>query len=127
MKAGVIRRQRSPTPPRVRARGASIGDDAAYAALKALGSNQGPIGCWRIRSALQEVGITASEATAGRLLRGLDLQGLTRVIGSRGRVLTPKGHRYLVHELSPALVRCVRDESLSRERNEAGQYEYTEA
>jgi len=38
-----------------------------------------------------------------------------------------KGHRYSVHELSPALVRSVRGESLSRDRNEAGQYEYTEA
>lgn len=95
MKAGAIRKPPSATRPRVRLLGASVSDDAAYAALKELGSNQGPIGCWHIRSALQAAGIITSEATAGRLLRGLDLQGLARAIGSKGRVLTPKGRRHL--------------------------------
>lgn len=95
MKSGAVRKLLSTTQPRVSPPGASIGDDTAYAALKELGSNQGPIGCWRICNALQGVGIITSEATAGRLLRGLDLQGLTRVIGSRGRILTPKGRRHL--------------------------------
>jgi hypothetical protein len=38
-----------------------------------------------------------------------------------------RGHSYSVQELAPALVRSVRDESLSRERNGEGQYEYREA
>ena len=120
MKAGAIRKPRSATRPRVSSPGASIGDDTAYAALKELGSNQGPIGCWHIRSALQAVGIIASEATAGRLLRGLDLQGLTRAIGSRGRVLTPKGRRHLAtleharrrHSYHSDLLRAVRVETV---------------
>jgi len=120
MKAGVIRKLQVATRPRVRSPGASISDDAAYAALKELGSNQGPIGCWRIRNALHTAGIVASEATAGRLLRGLDLQGLTRVIGSRGRVLTSKGRRHLAvqersrrqHSCHNDLLRAVRAETI---------------
>jgi len=36
-----------------------------------------------------------------------------------------KGHGFTVQELSPAWVRCVRDETLSRSRTESGQYEYS--
>jgi len=115
-----MRKLRSATRARVRAQGASVSDDAAYAALKELGNNQGPIGCWRIRSALQGMGIIASEATAGRLLRGLDLQGLTRVLGSKGRVLTTKGRRHLatlehtrrMHFYHRDLLRAVRAETV---------------
>jgi len=38
-----------------------------------------------------------------------------------------RGHGYSVQELAPALVRSIRDESLSRERNSEGQYEYSQA
>lgn len=38
-----------------------------------------------------------------------------------------RGHAYSVQELAPALVRSIRDESLSRERNSEGQYEYSQA
>lgn len=38
-----------------------------------------------------------------------------------------RGHTFSVQELSPALIRCVRDESLSRVRNESGHYEYAKA
>jgi len=38
-----------------------------------------------------------------------------------------KGHTYSVQELSPALVRSLRDNTLTRERNGVGQYEYTRA
>jgi hypothetical protein len=37
------------------------------------------------------------------------------------------GHSYSVQELSPALIRSVRDKSLKRSRDKAGQYEYNEA
>lgn len=38
-----------------------------------------------------------------------------------------KGHGYSIQELAPALVRSVRDNSLSRNRTDTGQYEYSEA
>jgi len=38
-----------------------------------------------------------------------------------------RGHGYSVQELAPALVRSIRDQSLSRERNSEGQYEYSQA
>jgi GntR family L-lactate dehydrogenase operon transcriptional regulator len=115
-----MRKPRSAKRAHLRLSAASISDDTLYAALKELGTNQGPIGCWRIRGALQAVDIIASEATAGRLLRGLDLQGLTQAVGSRGRVLTPKGRRYLValersrryHSCHTDLLRAVRAETI---------------
>jgi DNA-binding FadR family transcriptional regulator len=77
------------------AAGGPPAQDAGHLALKELAGSPGPIGCWRIRAALQAAGIVASEATAGRLLRQLDHEGLTRAFGSRGRVLTDKGRRQL--------------------------------
>ena len=38
-----------------------------------------------------------------------------------------RGHTYTLQDLSPTLVRLVRDEKLDRDRNAAGQYEYTRA
>jgi hypothetical protein len=38
-----------------------------------------------------------------------------------------KGHHYKANECSPALLRLLRDEKLTREKNDAGQYEYTKA
>jgi len=38
-----------------------------------------------------------------------------------------KGHAYSVQELSPALVRSLRDHTLARARTDSGQYEYTKA
>lgn len=35
-----------------------------------------------------------------------------------------RGHQYTLQDLSPALVRCLRDGLLSRDRNDTGQYEY---
>lgn len=72
-----------------------LSDNSAYVALKELGHSSTPIGCWKIRAAWRVAGITASEATAGRLLRQLDHEGLTRALGSLGRVLTEKGRRHL--------------------------------
>lgn len=70
-------------------------DDSVYVALTHLGKSSTPIGCWKIRAALQAAGIIASEATAGRLLRQLDHDGLTKALGSQGRVLTEKGRGHL--------------------------------
>lgn len=38
-----------------------------------------------------------------------------------------RGHAYTLQDLSPTLVRLVRDEKLDRDRNASGQYEYTRA
>jgi GntR family L-lactate dehydrogenase operon transcriptional regulator len=75
--------------------GSALADEARYFALKELAGSSAPIGCWRIKAALEAAGITASEATAGRLLRQLDHEGLARAVGSRGRLLTRKGQRHL--------------------------------
>lgn len=36
-----------------------------------------------------------------------------------------RGYKYTIQNLSPALVRLVRDESLKRKKNQSGQYEYS--
>jgi GntR family L-lactate dehydrogenase operon transcriptional regulator len=74
---------------------ADRGDEAEYLALRELEASAEPLGCWRIRTALGSAGIAMSEATAGRLLRQLDVRGLTRALGSKGRVLTDDGRRQL--------------------------------
>jgi GntR family L-lactate dehydrogenase operon transcriptional regulator len=71
------------------------GDEAEYVALRELGSSVEPVGSWRICTVLRGVGIELSEATAGRLLRQFDLQGLTQALGSKGRILTDEGRRHL--------------------------------
>jgi hypothetical protein len=38
-----------------------------------------------------------------------------------------RGHHYKANECSPALLRLVRDEKLTREKNTDGQYEYAQA
>lgn len=100
-------------------------DDAGYIALKELADSPEPIGCWRIRAALHAAGIVASEATAGRLLRQLDQEGLTRALDSRGRVLTDKGRRRLAaledahrrHSYHKDLLQAVRAESIEDVRD----------
>jgi GntR family transcriptional regulator, transcriptional repressor for pyruvate dehydrogenase complex len=83
-----------------------IGEDAGYLALLEISRHTGPVGCWRIRAALQVSEIRMSEATAGRLLRKLDDLGYTRSMGSRGRVLTKSGKLHL-EALEEARVRSV--------------------
>jgi len=90
-----MRRASLQMPRMLSAPSAGSRHDAGYLALRELAGSAEPIGCWRIRAALQAAGITASEATAGRLLRQLDHEGLTRALGSRGRLLTEKGRRRL--------------------------------
>jgi len=40
---------------------------------------------------------------------------------------TSKGHHYKANECSPALLRLLRDNKLTRKKNKDGQYEYTKA
>ncbi|MHB1414584.1 MAG: FadR/GntR family transcriptional regulator [Chloroflexota bacterium] len=65
-----------------------------YLALKELRQSDGPVGSWRIRAALRAAGVEMSESIAGRLLRDLDLRGLTRPFGTKGRLLSEAGIRY---------------------------------
>ena len=95
MKAGAVREPKTVSPVSLLPSLPNLRDNSAYIALKELGKSQTPIGCWRIRAALQIAGIIASEATAGRLLCRLDHDGLTRALGSKGRILTEKGRRHL--------------------------------
>jgi GntR family L-lactate dehydrogenase operon transcriptional regulator len=74
---------------------AGAGEEADYVALRELGASGEPLGCWRLRSVLAAEGIDMSEATVGRLLRQLDVRGLTRALSSRGRVLTDQGREHL--------------------------------
>lgn len=65
------------------------------------------------------------KAAVGDLIKS-GFFGTPRTISDIQRELKHKrGHAYSLQELSPALVRSLRDRALSRERNSAGQYEYT--
>jgi len=120
MRQGVTHRAGLQEPGLLSAPGNAPADEARYFALKELAASSDPIGCWRIRAALEAAGITASEATAGRLLRRLDSDKLTRAVGSRGRLLTEKGRRQLAaleraqrrHRSHSDLLRAVRAENI---------------
>lgn len=64
---------------------------ATTALLLAMSEAQGPFGAGTAREALLRYDIDVSEATAGRLLRDLERQGLALKEGVRGRRLTEKG------------------------------------
>ena len=125
MKAGAAWAARVMPQVPLRPPGTILNEDAAYIALRELGKSQTPIGCWKVRAALQAAGIVASEATAGRLLRSLDLHGLTHALGSKGRVLTEKGHRHLAalehahrqHSYHHDLLQAVRAETVEDVRD----------
>jgi GntR family transcriptional repressor for pyruvate dehydrogenase complex len=125
VKAAAARAPRVMSQLPLRPPGTTLTDDASYIALRELGESQTPIGCWKVGAALQAAGIVASEATAGRLLRVLDLQGLTRALGSKGRVLTARGRRYLAaleharrrHSYHSDLLQAVRAETVDHVRD----------
>lgn len=66
-----------------------------YAVLEAIGESPRPLGSWGLRDRLARAGISISEATAGRILRQTDRDGLTERRGFRGRVLTERGRQRL--------------------------------
>jgi len=47
--------------------------------------------------------------------------------GITGHCSTAKGHHYKANEISPGLLRLLRDGQLKRQKNKDGQYEYTQA
>ena len=65
------------------------------ALLSILGSARQPLGAGAAREALCREGFEVSEATAGRLLRALEEQGLARKVSVQGRLLTDQGRLLL--------------------------------
>ena len=66
-----------------------------YAILKIMADSKGPIGSGYIRDNLLINGFEISEATAGRILRAMDLKGYSEKMGFKGRILTELGKRKL--------------------------------
>lgn len=82
-------------------------EESAKKAPRASGSRPGP------KKAVQQL-ISEGFFDAARTIA--DIQE---------RLKHKRGHTYTLQDLSPTLVRLLRDGSLSRERNTSGQYEYT--
>ncbi len=59
-----------------------------YFVLHLLSISEEPLGAGSIREELARSGMDLSEASVGRLLRGLDGRGFTTRIGFQGRLLT---------------------------------------
>jgi GntR family L-lactate dehydrogenase operon transcriptional regulator len=66
-----------------------------YQLLKFIDEHGQPVGSGSVAEFLRAMGFDLSEATAGRLLRELDLRGLSVRLGYRGRVLTDEGRAHL--------------------------------
>lgn len=69
----------------------SNAEDVEFLILECLGQADSPVGCGAVADYLRRHGYPVSEATAGRLLRDLDLRGYTTRAGFRGRSLTEVG------------------------------------
>lgn len=68
----------------------SLGDKDA-AVLECLRSERMPMGSWNLADKLQQRGISASSATIGRILNGLEHAGLVCKDGNNGRTITGQG------------------------------------
>lgn len=66
-----------------------------YMILKTIANSHVPVGSGYIRDSLKMQGLDISEATAGRILRELDIKGYTEKVGFKGRYLTASGHKKL--------------------------------
>jgi GntR family L-lactate dehydrogenase operon transcriptional regulator len=66
-----------------------------YFVLHLLSVSEEPLGAGSIREELARNGMDLSEASVGRLLRGLDRRGFTTRVGFQGRLLTPAGEERL--------------------------------
>lgn len=75
-----------------------------YFLLKYLRHSEEPVGAWVLKVMLDLKDIEVSVATVGRSLKRLDSLGYTRLVGTRGRVITKKGIAY-VEEKSDAIER----------------------
>lgn len=84
----------------------------AAAAAPPKRASRGGKGSFAIVSALVDDGFFKTPQTIGSIV---DHCGTT------------KGHHFKANEVSPVLLRLLRDDKLTREKNSEGQYEYTEA
>ncbi len=66
-----------------------------YVTLKIIANSDTPIGSGLLSEKLIREGFDVSEATAGRMLRELDIKGYTEKVGFRGRILTEAGKKRL--------------------------------
>ncbi|HHW02712.1 MAG TPA: FCD domain-containing protein [Thermoanaerobacterales bacterium] len=64
-----------------------------YMILKTIANSHVPVGSGYIRDSLKMQGLDISEATAGRILRELDIKGYTEKVGFKGRYLTASGYK----------------------------------
>lgn len=72
-----------------------IKDNSIFYILKIIENSDCPLGSGIISEQLKIYGFDVSEATVGRTLRELDLNGYTEKVGFRGRTLTKKGKNRL--------------------------------
>jgi len=70
-------------------------DGMELVALGALAESTSPMGALRLAEVFRDAGLTVSEATAGRFLYQLDQRGMTKAVGTRGRILTDIGRKHL--------------------------------
>lgn len=67
------------------------------------------------------------KAAVGQLISSGFFKTARTISEIQGELKHKRGHSYTLQELAPALVRSLRDQTLLRERNSSGQYEYTGA
>lgn len=70
-------------------------EELQYRILSKVAESKVPVGSGALAQELRNAGFQISEATAGRILRQLDADGLTERSGYRGRELTPLGYQRL--------------------------------
>ena len=66
-----------------------------YIVLSELSKSDNPLGAGAIRVLLQDHGIDFGEATVGRFLKYLDIEGYVEKVGYKGRMLSMKGRNRL--------------------------------
>lgn len=70
-------------------------DGILRALLAVLGTSTEPVGTRTARQSIQEMGYSLSESSVSRRLREMDARGWTVSVGTKGRILSPEGHRRL--------------------------------
>jgi len=74
-------------------------DRIEYNILKHMYSNQEAVGSWILHEELIKEDIDISVSSVGRILKRFESEGLVRLVGSKGRVITEKGKlRLQLHE-----------------------------
>lgn len=68
-----------------------------YMLLKCLAQSDEPLGSWVLKVMLELQGIELGTATIGRYLKSLDSKKYTKLVGTKGRVITSEGLAYLSH------------------------------